>query len=79
MLHQSWVMVMVLHVVVVMMVLVKVPQDGEGDDSSADGGGSGGGFVSLYDYSGEVLSLGMLYHNFKNAVREGDRNRVILA
>ena len=33
---------------------------------------------SVYDYTREVISLGLLYLNFKDAVREGDGGRVLL-
>ena len=33
---------------------------------------------SVYDYTCEVISLGLLYLNFKDAVREGDGGRVLL-
>ncbi len=32
---------------------------------------------SVYDYTREVISLGLLYLNFKDAVREGDGERVL--
>lgn len=31
---------------------------------------------TVYDYTREVLSLGLLYLNFKDAVREGDGDRI---
>lgn len=34
---------------------------------------------TMYEYTCEVLSLGLLYLNFKDAVREGDGDRVILS
>jgi hypothetical protein len=33
---------------------------------------------TVYDYTREVLSLGLLYLNFKDAVREGNGERVVL-
>ena len=32
---------------------------------------------SVYDYTREVFSLGLLYLDFKDAIREGDGNRVM--
>lgn len=42
---------------------------GESDQSETKG--------TVYDYTREVLSLGLLYLNFKDAVREGDGDRVM--
>ena len=33
---------------------------------------------TVYNYTREVISLGLLYFNFKDAVREGDGERVLL-
>ncbi len=48
---------------------------------SADDGGEGGDspMGSAYEYCREVLSLGLLYLNFKDSVREGDGTRVMVA
>ena len=63
--------------------------DGGGGDGAKDGDGVEdrgdvatdlvGGSGSVYDYTCEVLSLGLLYLHFKDAVREGDGTRVMLA
>lgn len=37
-----------------------------------------GGAATVHDYTCEVLSLGLLFLNFKDAVREGDGDRVLL-
>ncbi len=34
---------------------------------------------SAYEYCREVLSLGLLYLNFKDSIREGDGTRVMVA
>ena len=57
-------------------------KDGDGakdGDVATDLGGGDGGSGSVYDYTHEVLSMGLLYLHFKNAVREGDGTRVMLA
>ena len=67
--------------------------DGGGGDGAKDGdgvedrgdvatdlvGGGDGGSGSVYDCTREMLSLGLLYLHFKDAVREGDGTRVMLA
>ena len=46
------------------------------DEASSGHSNSSGGTV--YDYTREVISLGLLYLNFKDAVREGDGDRVMV-
>ena len=48
------------------------PSDGESATSKWDQGG-------VSEHTHEVLSLGLLYLDFKDAVREGDGDRVLLA
>ena len=50
--------------------------------SEESGGGTANNAVrekgTVYDYTCEVISLGLLYLNFKDAVREGDGDRILL-
>ena len=52
--------------------------EGDGGGDAGDGA-TDGGSGSVYDYTREVLSLGMLYLHVKDAVREGDGNRIVLS
>ena len=53
-----------------------VDQESEFGDPSSQPQSSSRKFSKL-DYSKEVISLGLLYLNFKDAVREGDGDRVL--
>ena len=46
------------------------------DKSVSTGEKSTGG--TAYDYTCEVLSLGLVFLNFKNSIREGDSDRILL-
>lgn len=50
--------------------------DGDEDEQEFDPSNSDGS--SVYEYTREVLSLGLLYLAFKDAVREGDGDRVMV-